>query len=178
MKPINALFSTTLALLVAGCWTSEAPLMPDEAMDKPSLSGTYSRFEGEVFTGDRYVVSLDGNELVVEHSEFGNAAKPAYTITFDALVDDLYLAQIVNANGKMEAYRLFRISDDGNEAFDMDFDCGVPETALPGVESDGTDCQFSTYESLKKAALARANEYSESNKGAAIVSRFERFLPD
>ena len=178
MKPINALFSATLALLLTGCWTSEAPLMPDEVMDTPSLSGTYSRFEGEVFTGDRYVVSLDGNELAVEHSEFGNAAKPAYFITFDALVDDLYLAQVVNANGKMEAYRLFRINADGNEAYDMDFDCGDPETALPGVESDGTDCQFSNYNSLKKAALARANEFSEQSKGAVIVSRFERILPD
>ena len=178
MKPIIALFSVTLALLLTGCWTSETPLMPEAAMDKPALSGTYSRFEGEVFTGDRYVVSLEGNELMVEHSEFGNAAKPAYTITFDALVDDLYLAQIVNANGKMEAYRLFRINDDGNEAYDMDFDCGDPETALPGVESDGTDCQFSNYDSLKKAALARANEFSEQSKGAVIVSRFERILLD
>ena len=178
MKPIIALFSVTLALLLTGCWTSETPLMPEDAMDKPSLSGTYSRFEGEVFTGDRYVVSLEGNELMVEHSEFGNAAKPAYTITFDALVDDLYLAQIVNANGKMEAYRLFRINDDGNEAYDMDFDCGEPETAPPGVESDGTDCQFSNYDSLKKAALARANEFSEQSKGAVIVSRFERILLD
>ena len=176
MKPINALLSATLALLLTGCWTSEAPLMPDAAMDKPSLSGTYSRFEGEVFTGDRYVVSLEGNELMVEHSEFGNAAKPAYTITFDALVDDLYLAQIVNANGKMEAYRLFRINDDGNEAYDMDFDCGDPETALPGVESDGTDCQFSNYDSLKSAAMARAAEYSDKGSGAKIVSRFERIL--
>lgn len=176
MKPVNSLFSATLALLVAGCWTSEAPLMPDEAMDKPSLSGTYSRFEGDIFTGDRYVVSLEGNELMVEHSEFGQAAKPAYSISFDALVDDLYLAQIVDANGEMEAYRLFRINENGNEAYDMDFDCGTPETALPGVESDGTDCQFSNYDSLKSAAMTRAMEYSEKGSGAKIVSRFERIL--
>lgn len=176
MKPVNSLFSATLALLVAGCWTSEAPLMPDAAMDKPSLSGTYSRFEGDVFTGDRYVVSLEGNELMVEHSEFGQAAKPAYSISFDSLVDDLYLAQIVDANGEMEAYRLFRINENGNEAYDMDFDCGTPETALPGVESDGTDCQFSNYDSLKSAAMTRATEYSEKGSGAKIVSRFERIL--
>ncbi|MGC1469881.1 MAG: hypothetical protein WA793_10910 [Sphingorhabdus sp.] len=178
MKLNSALFAATLALLLTGCWTSEAPLMPDDAMDKPALSGTYSRFEDKVFTGDRYVVSLEGDELLVEHSEFGNAAKPAYAITFDALVDDLYLAQVVNANGKMEAYRMFRINDDGNEAVEMDFNCGEPETALPGVESDGTDCQFSSYDSLKKAALARAAEYSEHETGAVIVSRFERILSD
>jgi hypothetical protein len=176
MKPINALLSATLALLLTGCWTSDAPLMPDDAMDKPPLSGTYSRFGGEVFTGDRYVVSLEGAEYQVDHSEFGNAAKPAYTINFDALVDDMYLAQIVNMNGKMEAYRLFRISDNGGEAFDMDFDCGTLETTLPGVESDGTDCQFASYDSLKKAAIGRAAEYVEKGSGAKIVSRFERIL--
>ncbi|RDV06859.1 hypothetical protein DXH95_05530 [Sphingorhabdus pulchriflava] len=176
MKPINALLSAMLALLLTGCWTSDAPLMPDDAMDKPPLSGTYSRFEGEVFTGDRYVVSLEGAEYQVDHSEFGDAAKPAYFISFDALAEELYLAQIVNMNGKMEAYRLFRISDGGGEAFDMDFDCAAPETGLPQVESDGTDCKFASYDSLKKAAMARAAEYSEKGSGAKIVSRFERIL--
>jgi hypothetical protein len=145
-------------------------------MDKPELSGTYSRFEGEVFTGDRYVVSLVGNEYRIEHSEFGKAAQPAYSISFDVLDDELYLAQIVDLNGKMEAYRLFRVSDNGSEAFDMDFDCGTLETALPGVESDGTDCQFTSYDSLKKAALGRAAEFNEKSSGAKIVSRFERIL--
>lgn len=178
MKPIPVLIAATLGFLLTGCWTSDAPLMPDDVIDKPPLSGTYSRFEGEVFTGDRYVVSLEDTEYQVEHSEFGNAAKPAYFISFDALVDELYLAQIVNVNGKMEAYRLFRISDDGSEAFDMNFDCGAPETALPGVDSDGTDCQFASYDSLKKAAMARAVEHNEHNNGAVIVSRFERILAD
>jgi hypothetical protein len=178
MKPINAMISAALALLVAGCWTSEAPLMPDSAKDTPPLSGIYSRFEGEVFTGDRYDVSAGSSAYEVEHSEFGKAAVPAYFLSFDALVDGLYLAQVTNADGEMEAYRLFRISDDGSEASDMNFACGTPETALPGVETDGTDCQFSNYDSLKKAALARASEFSESSSGAIIESRFERVVVD
>ncbi len=172
---MRAYLSLPLLLALSGCWTSEKPLMNAAEMDALPLSGSYAKQDGSLADADDlYLVEASGKQFALSLPTGQGKFQFNYTLGLDHLRDDYYLGQLLGIKGGIETYRLFKIDGDGDEAVVLDFICGKEEALLPGVQTDGEDCQFSDYRTLKDAATERARRLEETGEGAAPIANYRR----
>lgn len=152
----RALAPLSLLLILSACWTSDKPLMPAKEMDAVKLGKAYWSVETDpALKPDRYVLTPKGKAIEAKVAIPGKTSTTPDTLTFDRLQGSLYLAQIVNTDGKMRGYRIFDLGTKG-EVRTYDPTCGVDEKSNPKISVTDNDCKFFDYATLRQRALVRA----------------------
>lgn len=154
-----------LVLAVAGCkWTSEAPLLTDNVLDKSPLKpGTYAH-------GDTtYKIEGKGKgPIVVTTRSEGATSDTTYSVKFDKLVDKTYLVQAVS--GSDVVYEIIKASKDGFVEYRPtceNADKTIAMAAGAVSTKDDNTCKFPTYEALRKASLDAVATISRGEPGFA-----------
>jgi hypothetical protein len=176
---MRALLFLPFLLALSGCWTSEKPLMTEAVMDGLPLSGSYAKQDGSsADADDLYAVETHGKHYALSLPVGQGKFELNYTLGLDQLRDEYYLGQLLGIKGGIETYRLFKIDDEGDEIEVLDFPCEKVETLLSGVQTDGENCQFSDYPTLKFAATERARRWDETGEGATPIATYRRQILD
>ena len=172
MKSLLKFAVPAAAFLLAGCWGSPSPLMPDKALDKAPLAnavtaGTHS----EVATRTKYSVEWNGKVATATPVEWNGDKGEQLILKFDLLQKGVYLLQATDGNGAMKGYLIAKFDAQQNMRV-YNPNCDGPEAALPGVTVDGSTCNFADYATLLKAAKTEAVDVAAGLDEAAFYNQY------
>jgi|GEM_PF-2556470 len=146
-----------LAALLAACWQSTAPLIPDDEADSPKVAGKYK----EADSGATVTITKDAGGYFDYNKVDSGGSVTRRQIRFDHLQGDYYLVQsrTVTVTGDLETpyYRIVKLAKSAIEEYDVA--CDAAEVAFEGVTASSGDCTFTAYRGLKDAANARVARF-------------------
>jgi hypothetical protein len=160
-----------VALLLAGCrWGASAPLIAGSHADpSPLAAGDYE------WAADRqyyYSVQGGGTEPVIA-AFFGSDGVTEYRLRFDRIDDAFYLVEATSGDEIGVAYGLVRLRPEGFDQVALSCSDGADgQIALAAGAARGRDkaCMFSSYESLRRAAVGVAELVRRGNGLFSVTS--------
>lgn len=160
------------ALLLAGCWGSSSPLMPDKVLDKAPLSGSItSGTQNDLATHTHYAVEWNGKVATATPDDWTGDKAALNMLKFDLLQKDIYLVEVTDGLGSMKGYLIAKFDTQQNMRT-YNPSCDAPETGLPGVTVDGSTCNFADYPNLLKAAKSEAIDVAAGLEEAALYDQY------
>lgn len=168
----SVLAAAALALTLAGCWKSQAPLMAAADRDPVELTGTWSDLGdgGSSPTVYRMIPGTDGQ--IMAQKKMPSGWMDAYRLSFDWLDSETWLLQAVDNEGK-PVYQLLLGDPDDDELKLVTLHCTVQVlNSHREIQQDDGDCVFSTYPVLRERAEQAAEKVAagESYSYDSIVT--------
>jgi len=120
----------TLALLLAGCFTSSQPKLPLAQAVAPfgdgGSYGAYERLSDGTYKRDETVTMRKRADGGYDYVDSKGKVTP---LSFYRIGPNLYIAQAIGENGQGADYVAVRVSDDGKEGLTYPLDCTKQDAA-------------------------------------------------
>jgi hypothetical protein len=120
----------TLALALAGCFTSSQPKLPLAQAAAPfgdgGRYGAYERLSDGTYKRDETVTMRKGADGGYDYVDSKGKVTP---LSFHRIGPNLYVVQAAGENSKGADYVAVRVNDDGKEGLTYPLDCTKQDTA-------------------------------------------------
>ncbi|GEM_PF-3203346 len=164
-----------MAVMLSGCWTASASLMPVAERDIPAFqTNAAGAIVYEANSGDRRTLTLGAERVFSSVMNNGTTDFARGTVMFDQIAPGVYLAEESGSEGISYGLVMF---DSAGDVRVHNLECGsippnVRAELMIRVDENASRCRFGTYNQVLAALRAGGDNYATRFPADKANSRY------